>query len=123
MTEAQLVDVIVEAAQLYGWMVSHFRPARTASGWRTALQGNQGLPDLVLARNGVVWLREVKVGRNKLRPDQERWRDAIGSDHWALWTDQDLPLILEELKYGVPSKARSGRPNASGDRASRSQPE
>jgi len=52
MTEQQLLDAIVQAAKLHGWMVAHFRPALTAKGWRTPMQGDPGFPDLVLARKG-----------------------------------------------------------------------
>lgn len=97
MTESQLTDLVVDAARLYHWRVTHFRPARTVRGWSTPLQGDPGFPDLCLARNGVVIFAELKVGRGKLRPEQEKWRDALG-DQWRLWTDRDLSAIIRELR-------------------------
>ncbi len=38
MTEAELQDGIATAAQYAGWKVMHVRPARTETGWRTAVQ-------------------------------------------------------------------------------------
>lgn len=117
MTEAQLTAVIVDAAKLYGWRVAHFRPAQTAKGWRTAVQGDNGFPDLVLARDGEVLFRELKVGRGKLRSDQVLWRDDLGNQ-WGLWTDADLDQIMQELRR----PPRNRRPSASVDPDARSRP-
>lgn len=114
MNEAQLTDVIVDAARLYGWKVAHFRPAQTARGWRTAMQGDTGFPDLVLARDGEVIMAELKVGRAKRRPDQMAWAEAIGPDLYQLWTDRDLDAIMRRL--------RTRRPSAWDDPAAHSQP-
>lgn len=102
LTEAQLTDVICDAARLYGWRVSHFRPAQTARGWRTPVQGDPGFPDLCLARDGVVVFAELKVGRGRLRPAQELWRDALG-EQWRLWTDRDLDEVMQFLRTRHPS--------------------
>jgi hypothetical protein len=117
MSESQLTDLIIEAAQLYGYRVSHFRPAKTAKGWRTPLQGDAGLPDLVLAGHGILLLVELKVGKNTLRPDQEAWRSAIPPENYRLWTDRNYRGALSELAH------RSRRPSASPDPEPRSQPE
>lgn len=114
MTEAQLTDVIVEAAQLYGWRVVHFRPGKTERGWRTPLQGDSGFPDLVLARDSEVIIAELKIGRAKPRPDQRLWAEAIGPDLYRLWTDADLDEIMRTL--------RSRRPSESAAHDARSQP-
>lgn len=96
MTEEQFCDTIIQLAKLRGWMVVHHRPARTDRGWRTLIQGDTGLPDLILARDGTVWFVELKSARGELRPDQKQWRDAIG-EQWLLWRPNDLPLIREFL--------------------------
>jgi hypothetical protein len=100
MTETQLGDLIVDAARLYHWSVVHFRPARTAKGWRTPFQGDSGFPDLVLAKNGRIIMAELKIGRAKPRPDQRRWGEQIGPEVYRLWTDRDLQAILKELREG-----------------------
>jgi hypothetical protein len=41
---------VVGYARLRGWLVNHARPATTAGGWRTPVQGDPGFPDLALAR-------------------------------------------------------------------------
>ena len=96
-TEAELQARIMHAAGLYGWRAAHFRPARTAQGWRTPMQGDVGLPDLVLARDGVVLLAELKSARGKTTPDQELWLEALG-DHARLWRPADWVSIQNELR-------------------------
>lgn len=92
-SEADFTTAVIELAQYMGWMVCHFRPARTARGWRTAIQGDTGFPDLVLARKGHVLFVELKVGRNVLRADQRKWADAIGvTAH--VWRPEDLRELI-----------------------------
>lgn len=96
MTEQQLADLIIELAGYRGWKVVHFRPARTARGWRTPVQGDSGSPDLLLARRGQVILAELKKERGKMRADQQEWAEAIGAQH-RLWRPSDLEQIKKEL--------------------------
>ena len=88
MSEAQFTSAVIELAMYRGWMVCHFRPARTARGWRTPIEGHKGFPDLVMARDGKVIYAELKVGRNKLRPDQELWATALPDLY--VWTPAQL---------------------------------
>lgn len=113
MTETEFTDRVVQTAKLFGWLVTHFRPAKTAKGWRTAVQGDTGFVDLVMARAGVVIHAELKVGRKRPRPDQISWGHAIG-DTYRLWYPDDWDDILAEL--------RTRRPTASADPAARSLP-
>ena len=78
MTGAELASALIEAARFAGWQATHFRPARTAHGWRTPLTGDQGYPDLTLARRGEVLALELKGDRDRLRPEQETWIEALG---------------------------------------------
>ena len=71
---------IIALAQYQGWLVAHFRPARTDKGWRTATQGNAGFPDLVLARAGVAIFIEAKSEIGTLSPPQEAWQEALKGD-------------------------------------------
>lgn len=99
MTEAELTKNVIDAAHIFGWLVAHFRPGLTKAGnWITPMQGDKGFPDLVLARNGEVILAELKVGKNKLTPDQLVWMAHLqpvwptseGPTHgYYVWTDQD----------------------------------
>lgn len=100
MTERELQDWIVAAARLLGWRVAHYRPARTAHGWRTPVSyDGRGLPDLLLARDRIVFA-EIKVGRNRLSPEQTTWlevlREAGVEAH--VWTDKDwVSGVVEDV--------------------------
>ena len=84
MSEQALQKHVIAAAQTFGWRVVHFRPAKTEKGWRTAIEGDKGFPDLVLARMGVVLHVELKTEKGKMTGDQERWAYNLGTS-WELW--------------------------------------
>ena len=92
LTEAQFTTQVIALFRLNGWMVSHFRPARTAKGWRTAIQGDAGFGDIVAARRGRKIMAELKVGRNIASPDQILWLWAWGNDAFV-WYPQDWDKI------------------------------
>lgn len=95
-SEADLLQRTIDTARWHSWRVCHFRPARTAQGWRTPVTGDQGVPDLLLARRGVVIAAELKSELGRLGPGQRQWLDALG-DHGRLWRPQDWPEIQELL--------------------------
>lgn len=97
LSEKDLQQRIVQAAGLYGWRCAHFRPARTTQGWRTPMQGDVGVPDLILARDGQVLLAELKSRRGQTTPDQDLWLEALG-DHGRLWRPADWVAIQNELR-------------------------
>lgn len=72
MTEDELQQAIVEAATYLGWLVYHVRRSD-----RAIVQGASGFPDLVLARDGVVWFLELKRRAGVVSPLQERWLTAL----------------------------------------------
>src|SRR5262245_11699162 len=89
MTERELQDAVVECARVLGWLVHHTRPARTSGGWRTPVQGDAGFPDLVLARERVVFA-ELKAGRGRPTAAQEAWLarlEAAGAETYV-WRDR-----------------------------------
>ena len=94
LTETDFTTMVVNLAHLYGWKVCHFRPAKTARGYRTALQGDKGLPDIIAARNGRKVFAELKVGKNKPTPDQEDWLHHLGSDTYV-WYPEDWEQIVQ----------------------------
>jgi hypothetical protein len=102
-TEAECQRTIVEAAHLGGWLVHHARPARTGAGWRTAIQGDAGFPDLVLARRSPPWrviVVELKRRPNRPTAAQRLWLDAIagaGVDARLAWMPDDLDDLVAEL--------------------------
>jgi hypothetical protein len=114
--EPELLAQTIDLAKLNRWAVMHQRPALTRAGWRTAIQGHIGFPDLVLARGGTVLFRELKSARGRLTPEQLDWaRQLSGDPHWAetrlpgdqpyrstllfdIWRPADfLPLIIPLL--------------------------
>jgi hypothetical protein len=88
---------VMEYAKLRGWMVCHYRPARTEHGWRTPLEGDKGCPDLILARRGYLLLVELKSSGGRLASEQMAWAQALG-DNYRLWRPRDWALIEMELK-------------------------
>lgn len=96
-SEQEFQDAVIEAAHLSGWLVYHARAVRLASGrWGVPMQGDPGLPDLVLARRGVVLLRELKTDSGDVEPQQERWLQAAGA-FAGVWRPSDWPRIIAEL--------------------------
>jgi hypothetical protein len=94
-----LETAVVELARLYGWRVAHFRPARTAKGWRTPVEGHAGFPDMVLARSGRpgsgprVLFVELKSGRGRLGVEQKLWIETLAQVpcvEVVVWTPDDL---------------------------------
>ena len=99
-TERHFQTRVVDLARSLGWRVVHFRPARTATGWVTAIQGDKGFPDTVLARQGTVWFWELKRERGgRTDADQEAWGEALGSRYRSL-RPSDWEWIVGALTVG-----------------------
>jgi hypothetical protein len=102
--ERTFQDKIIEYARIRGWLVHHDRPARTADGWRTAIQGDAGFPDLVLARLGRVVFAEVKTEKGTVSVPQKRWRTHLAPEGQIpdvevfLWRPKDWPDIVKVLR-------------------------
>ena len=80
LTEAAFTRQVAALARLHGWLIAHFRPARTAKGWRTACEFDAaGFPDLFLVRprDGRLLAAELKVGQRKPTEEQLRWLSAL----------------------------------------------
>ena len=77
MNETQLKGVVLEYASLMGWLIHHDRPARTNQGWRTAIEGDAGFPDLVLARIPRLVVVELKDAYRKTSREQDIWLGAF----------------------------------------------
>jgi hypothetical protein len=93
--EQELQATIVEACRVLGYRVAHFRPARTAHGWRTPMSGDVGFPDLVCARPGRVFALELKAARGRLGPGQQEWLQAL--DGGLVEARVVRPAELDEL--------------------------
>lgn len=92
MSEADLDRCVQDLARLLRLRTMHIRPARTADGWRTPVQGDGiGWPDWVLVGPSGVLYRECKSNRGRLSADQKAWFEALraaGCDV-AEWRPQD----------------------------------
>jgi hypothetical protein len=104
MTEDELAKKIYDYAKMRGWLFAHFRPARTAKGWRTVMMGDTGFPDIVLARaapgrSGRIVFAELKREGQEPRPDQVRWSQRLdtGDSEVYLWRPSDWPRIESVL--------------------------
>jgi hypothetical protein len=62
----------------------------------TAYKGHAGLPDLILAREGVVLLVELKSEKGKVSLDQQAWIDAAHPFGYV-WAPRDWPEVEEVL--------------------------
>jgi VRR-NUC domain len=109
-TEAQYQRTIIDAARWHGWLVHHQRPARTAKGYRTAIEGDAGFPDLVLVhpqRRQLLFV-ELKRRPNKLSTHQQAWLGALSATTGDLdsvhtlicWVPDDIDELLARLASG-----------------------
>jgi hypothetical protein len=100
MKESEFTTMVLDLARYHGWRTLHLRPARTDSGWRTAVQGDGvGWPDLYMVRGGRVVAAELKVGRRQLTPEQTAWLTALGQTgaEVHVWWPKDWDLIEKVL--------------------------
>ena len=104
-TEAEFQRTVIDMAHALGWLVHHTRPARTGKGWTTPIQGNPGLPDLVMVSLGALpclVFAELKSERGREAAAQRRWADVLGRLGWPvvvrLWRPSDLPEIEAFLR-------------------------
>ena len=74
MSEAAWQTWIVNTARARGWLVAHLRDSRG--------QDATGMPDLVLARGGLVILAELKSETGGIRDSQKPWLAASGNHVW-----------------------------------------
>ena len=112
---------ITDALELYQWLWCHFRPAYTAKGYRTAIEGHKGFPDIVAVHpaRGILLFCEVKPNGGKLSPEQIEWRDAlyavcdldgVVSDGWAgAFGTQSFVCDSEETEAALLSLISGGR--------------
>ncbi len=84
--------LVVELAQLRGWLVYHTHDSRRSA---------PGFPDLVLslARPPRLIFAELKTDHGRLTPDQVEWMSRLGAVgvETYLWRPQDFDAITEVL--------------------------
>ena len=93
---------VIELARLLGWRVHHTRPALTQRGrWLTPIQGEAGLPDLILLRPPRLVFAELKSEKGRVSKEQQAWLDALRQCNGVevyLWRPSDWASIVETLK-------------------------
>lgn len=100
-TEAEFQQQVIQLAQLRGFSVAHFRPARTSRGWRTPVQGNgRGFPDLIMCRGNRLVAAELKSATGKLTAEQSDWLVALANAgvECYVWRPSDWDEIEETLQ-------------------------
>lgn len=76
--EAAFQAQVMRFARLTGWLVHHSRPSYNRSGRvSTAIAGDAGLPDLILAKGGRVVFLELKGDGGSIQANQRAWGGAI----------------------------------------------
>jgi len=73
-SEAAFQSWVIAEAKRHGWLVAHVTDSRR--------QDTTGLPDMVLARNGLVILAELKTETGGVRDEQKEWLAASGNHLW-----------------------------------------
>lgn len=105
--EEALQGAVIDLARNTGWLVAHFRPAKTERGWRTAVSGDgKGYPDLTLLRGGEQLVAELKSDTGRLSPEQRVWLEAFerAGVEAHVWRPRDWADIEARLKQPrVPS--------------------
>ncbi len=106
MTEAQLQAAVLEYAERLGYVV--YAASNRAVGIAAGQGRFDAMPDVFVdavcvhpAQHRVVWI-EFKTERGRLRPEQERWRDALldAGEEWALIRPSDWRSGAIELWLG-----------------------
>ncbi len=100
-TEAVFEGIVEAFLTEHGWRWAHFRPARTATGWRTAVSGDgKGFLDLICLRGSQLRVLELKAEAGKLTPDQKAWLNAwrqIENCEAEVVRPSDWPRVRELL--------------------------
>jgi hypothetical protein len=103
MSESELQSKVIEFAKLSGWRCVHILPTEIGKGrWATPYQGDKGLPDLILARDGRVILVELKAHGGKPTLDQRAWLGAAGPNGY-LWE----PANWDEIERVLGRRRRA----------------
>jgi len=76
--EDEWESTVEQALKVTGHLFVHFRPAMVKGGWRTALSGTPGFPDLVaIGPDGLIKVAELKTLRGEVKPEQQAWLDRF----------------------------------------------
>ena len=93
MTERQLCEAVIEAAQTGGWLAQWHPDSRR-------MVGTPGWPDIVLVRPPEILAIECKSARGRVTVEQRAWLDALDAvpcvEALVIRPD-DLPRLVKRL--------------------------
>jgi hypothetical protein len=99
-SETDLQRVAMRYARDHGWRRHHSLPARVKDAWVTPLQGEPGLPDLLLVRRGRLVIAELKRERGQTSDEQDIWLRLLGEVPGVetyVWRPRDWPTMKAVL--------------------------
>lgn len=102
-SEEEFLVAVVGLAHRHGWLVHHQRPAWTKKGYRSAIQGDPGFPDLTMAKAGRLVFAELKSETGRTAPEQQAWIAAVMSAmcgngiEMYVWRPVDWPDLVRTL--------------------------
>ena len=100
MKETDFQGRVIDLARIYGWLVAHFRPARTEHGWVTPVSADgAGFPDLIFFKGQKMVVAELKIKPNKLSSRQSAWLIAFAAvtKDVFVWYPEDWDEIEKVL--------------------------
>lgn len=107
-SEDDLKGLVIDALHHHRWLVHHDRPARTNQGWKTAIEGDKGFPDIVAVhpRTGITMFLELKSAKGRLTEEQTEWLDRLVIANHELrahdWSqDPFCDLLVQRRVVGV----------------------
>jgi hypothetical protein len=90
MSESELQRNVIDMARYLGWYVHAERPAMTSKGFRTAIMGNAGFPDMVLCRGNRLIFVELKSAAGTLTEQQVKWGKLLSNNTtYYVWRPSD----------------------------------
>jgi len=91
LTEKDFLAMVRRLAQLQGWLCYHAHDSRRSPA---------GFPDLVLCRDGVLLVVELKLDGGRPTPEQRRWLEEIRKCGigGGVWRPRDFDLIELALR-------------------------
>jgi hypothetical protein len=104
-SEKLFQEAVLSLAKVNGWKAFHPLSVRDFKGnYRTALAGDKGFPDLVLARKpsaqrvGGLIFAELKAESGRIAIEQIEWSEHLAPwGEWYLWRPRDMDSIIERL--------------------------
>lgn len=77
-TEKTWTKQVVELGKTFGWTIHHTLTAWGKSGKPITLQGDKGMPDLLMIKPPrVVFIELKRQGVNRMTPEQEAWMELL----------------------------------------------